>query len=328
MSSQLTRDWELYRSEMPRWARAAQDVRSTVRGVANAAGIPAVVTGREKNLGEFARKALRKGYTQPYAEITDKAGVRAVVEREDQVDLLLDAVHADPRLQVVEGSVEDKRGGDPDRIQYSGVHLAVIAPYTAEDPTDRNVEVQLRTAAQDVWSSVVSHRLLCKQGVDLRPDLQRGLMRLAVLMELFDGEVSRFSEEVRALAGVRTAKITTLAEKAYLSLLPPDTEWDRELSSEIVRVIDRTLPKDVDGYVHATEAFLKEHEAELALVLADYGHAVDEPHYVLFQQPEIVLLFERLTTASETLLHAWTDARLPTDLLSATADVLGVPVSD
>lgn len=323
-------DWERYKAALPRYKTAAEDVRVELQRIAKDSHIPADVSARAKDPGEFVRKALRKPYDHPWEQTDDKAGARAVVERERQVDDLLAAVIQDPALQVVEGTVDDKRTRAPERLEYGGVHLQVVAPRHPDDAEVYQVEVQLRTKAQDLWSSVVSHRLLYKKAIELPEPIQRRLLRLLVLMEMFDQEVTQVVKELPSLRGFSQEKLSTAAETAYLGIHPV-ADWDKTLSKMVVDAVAESLQTtDLDGYVEDLAAFVHGHRGDLAGLLTDYASQAAEgnPDYVLFQQPELVLLWERLERAPDQLMAAWPTSRLPYELLERTANVLGLPLED
>jgi putative GTP pyrophosphokinase len=323
-------DWERYRAALPRYKAAAEDVRVELQRIAKISHIPADVSARAKDPGEFVRKALRKPYDRPWEQTDDKAGARAVVEREQQVDDLLAAVMQDPALRIVESTVDDKRTRPPERLEYGGVHLQVVAPSHPDDADDYQVEVQLRTKAQDLWSSVVSHRLLYKKAIELPEPVQRRLVRLLVLMEMFDQEVTQVVKELPSLRGFSQEKLSTAAETAYLGIHPV-AAWDKTLSGMVVDAVAESLQAaDLDGYVEDLATFVSDHSRDLAALLTDYASEAAEgnPDYVLFQQPELVLLWERLEHAPDQLMAAWRKSRLPYELLERTANVLGLPLED
>jgi ppGpp synthetase/RelA/SpoT-type nucleotidyltranferase len=327
---ELEEAWVRYRDSRPRWHEAAEGVRAEVQRIARTIRVSTDVSAREKDVGEFVRKALRKKYVHPWEEMTDKAGARAVVERDYQVDQLLTAIEADPGLQVVPGSVQDKRDVDPAKLEYTGVHLQVLAPERPGDTERLEVELQLRTKAQDLWSSVVSHRLLYKKDVELPRPIQRRLTRLLALMELFDEEVARVSRELPQVHGYAAQNLTTAAETAYLALHPIEG-WDRGLSSDMVEIVLRALgDADLEAYPAALAAFVEERQDELQAVLDDYGPTDEDkdPYYLLFEQPEVVLVWERLVHAREGLVAAWRKSDLPLELLDRVADVFGLPIQD
>lgn len=326
----LERDWQRFKDERGRYVQAAEDTRELLLRIAKDHHTPADVSARAKDTGEFVRKALRKGYTDPWTQTTDKAGARAAVEREAHVDRLLDAILSDGSLPLVPDTIEDKRSRQPGTLEYGGVHLRVLAPAREGDDHEHEVEVQLRTKAQDLWSSVVSHRLLYKKAVELPVSVQHRLYNLLALMELFDQEVTRVVRDLPTYEGYVQDKLATAGEAAYLHAQPA-VHWDKALSASLLAAVEAAIEgEDVEDYVDEVAAFARDHSDDLSALLADYASdaADGDPNYVLFSQPEVVLLWERLEHAPERLRAAWDRSRLPYELLTRTADVLGLPYAD
>src|ERR1700727_3260070 len=79
---------ERFSSEWKKYQDAANNVAARVRRAADAASIGCTVTPRAKDVRSFHKKIFAKGYTDPWRQVTDKAGVRAVVHSARNVDLL------------------------------------------------------------------------------------------------------------------------------------------------------------------------------------------------------------------------------------------------
>lgn len=323
----LAAAWHRFKDQRPRYVLAAEDVRRELMRVAAEAHVPADVSARAKDPGEFVRKAFRKQYfDEAWEKTTDKAGARAVVERGYQVDLLLEALRTDATLTVI-GDPQDFRTRKPGELNYSGVHVQVQAPIRDGDADAYEVEVQLRTKAHDLWSSVVSHRLLYKRGNELPEALQHRLYDLLALVMIFDREVEAVVKELPKLRGFEVEQLSTVAETAYFAARPVD-DGDTTISALLLDAISAARPEEpVEQYAQAVSAFAEGHADDLAAVLSDYAStAVDgHPDYILFRQPELVLLWERLERDPDRLLAAWPTSGLPQDLLLRTAEVLALP---
>jgi ppGpp synthetase/RelA/SpoT-type nucleotidyltranferase len=322
----LTTDWRRYVSEQADYRAAAERVCSEIVEIAAETGISVRVAGREKSPSEFVKKAIRKrdeGYLEdPWAKITDKAGARAIVQLEGDVDLLAEAIGQSKTIEVLEPS--DTRVGDPDQLRYRGLHLQVVAPGSGPR---RECELQIRTEAQDLWSSVVSHRFLYKPLVQLPEEVKRSLYRLVALIELFDREVSRAVTEIRELDGYATNLLLEHAERHFLALVP-HVDVDRALSVEILEAIMPSFsPTELHTYGTRLDSFVEERREELVQVLADYGpHSeTTDSRYLLLSQPEGIVLLERLSSNSN-VVNVWREAELPEALLVATAGVWATAV--
>jgi ppGpp synthetase/RelA/SpoT-type nucleotidyltranferase len=329
MIERLQADWARYRSEQARFARAAESVAEHVARVAKMSGIPCRVEGREKTPSEFLKKALRKrdkGYLDdPWGKTTDKAGARAVVQLEQQVDELAAALQADGALPLAADPM-DTRLGDVQQLEYRGLHLQVVAPAEEGDTERIECELQLRTEAQDLWSSVVSHRFLYKPLVEVPAEVRRSLFRLVALIELFDEEVRRAMNTIRKLDGYELHELLDLAEREFLSICP-HPEFDKVLSLQILSAISPSISEaELQTYADRLHEFCTDRHDDLEAAYGDYGplSGADEVRYTLLSQPESTILFERLTSDPGALAAAWLAADLPSSLLAAIAGVWAI----
>jgi ppGpp synthetase/RelA/SpoT-type nucleotidyltranferase len=329
----LQQDWSRYVMVRARFQRASQVVANEVETIAKSAGIPCRVSGREKSPSEFLKKALRKqdkGYLEdPWGRITDKAGARAIVQLEGQIDQLAAAIEATGTLPLAD-QPQDSRKGDPQQLDYTGLHLQVFAPPGLDDAERIECELQLRTEAQDLWSSVVSHRFLYKPLVKIPDEIKRSLYRLVALIELFDEEVERAMNTIRKLEGYELYELLDLSERVFLSL-SPSPDYDQSLSLQMLSALSPSIPEaELATYPEKLAAFAEERREDLQAVYDQYGPQAGEVdlRYLLLSQPESVVVLERLTNATGSIEDAWRDAGLPDALLTAVAGVWAVDLSD
>lgn len=304
-----------FRAERPRFERAGQAVVQLLEGVLAPIGIAPALSFRVKEVASFRTKVALKGYSDPWAEVTDKVGVRAMVHRPSEVDAIHRAIAADGRLEIWD--VTDKRQGkDWDEFGYSGLHLDLHAPPEEGDAERVLCELQIRTVAQHAWS-VVSHKLLYKPEVELPSEDKHAIMRLVALVELFDEEVERVMERVPDaktavvseapwdLADIVTAQYHTFAH----------TLGYEDLTRIVLPVVAAALERDgVDDYQAVLNAFVDQSRPALEQLYADYGPESDmatSPDYLLWSQPESLALLESLERRPNVLLAAWHDAGLP-----------------
>lgn len=318
----LVRDWERWKRERPSYEEAGIAVEMEIRNAATRAGIKCETSSRTKTPSEFQKKALKKaneGYLlDPWAKITDKAGVRIIVNLESQVDQLLEILKSSTKLLL--GEPEDTRMGDPKLLRYRGLHVQVSS---IEYP-EHECELQIRTAAQDLWMSVVSHRLLYKPLIDIPFSIQRPLYRLVSLIELFDGEVERAMNEIRNLPEEYALfELLDIAEQQFLSLVI-HPEYDEQFSLQVLRALFRTITADeLPTYGSALAKWVELRQTDLEVVLHEYRSEGDEtdPRYLLFSQPEIIILLERLDHAHMAVEREWRDSHLPADFFEAVSAV-------
>lgn len=315
-----------YVSERHHFRDAANAIKEQLELVAGDIGITVVVHAREKDPASYRAKVADRGYSDAWAEMTDKAGARVIVSGPSEVDSFVSAVQKSERLRVV-GQPEDKRDViNPESLSYSGVHLQVIAPAVAESQEPIECEVQVRTAAQDAWS-VVSHKLLYKPVLELPKEDQHAVYRLVALMELFDQEVERVSAKLPTLPGYEFRHVLQAAESEFLALAHAQSY--RSLSVEVLGALGEAVPRDVN-YPTQLRSWVTANRGLLSDAIQTYGPHSDlqsSYRYTLFSQAELLIILERLTACPEAFTSAWQEAGLPIDWLRAVATYSDADVS-
>ncbi|PWJ51817.1 hypothetical protein SAMN06264364_12096 [Quadrisphaera granulorum] len=310
---------ERYTAERPRFQRAAEQVRVRLEHLAAENGLSCRVSAREKDPQGYMIKVVTKGYADAWGEVTDKAGARVIFDRPSHVDDFTKIIDEDPELAVIR--IEDKREiTDPERLAYSGVHIQVAV--TADDGASEAIEceVQLRTAAQDIWS-ILSHKLLYKPIVELPREQQHAIYRLVALIELFDMEVERVMDALPQQPGYEYSEVLREVESDFLRLT--ESLSFRRLSIYILDSLQGVIPSD-DSYVTKVREYVAANEESLRSIYSDYGPHSDmssSPDYALFGQAESLMLLERLDNDAFALLSAWNAAGLPEEWLRTLASV-------
>ncbi|KAA0085604.1 hypothetical protein CIW52_06850 [Mycolicibacterium sp. P9-64] len=303
-----------FKEERPQFVLVAQRVEAEIRSLVGSHGLDCQVNGRAKDVASFASKCLLRGYADPWNQVTDKVGVRVIVSDPSNIDAVVSLLSERYETVRVENKNEELR--EHERIGYGGVHVQIRVNADA-DTVGGECEIQVRTAAQNVWSEM-SHKLLYKPGVEPDPETQRALLRLAVLMEIFDEEVTRRVKLIVSSAGYPVHELINAAQAQFYRFA--DVKYDRALSMFILSEIAETLPSDLSpGYDTRLQAFADEHEVKLAGIFDRYR---DSDSSQLVHQPEAVIIFERLEADRHTLRAAW-DERLPSDELDILEAIWG-----
>ena len=315
-----------YTKEIPRLKNLSDASRKRLLRVADGAGIKCRVIGRVKDVRSFHKKILTKGYTDPWREVTDKIGIRVIVEMPDDVDRLVDVIKQ--KLQDLIVRIEDKRESlEPSQLGYSGVHVQLRAERVAEGREAVECEVQIRTITQDAWS-VVSHKMLYKPTVELPPRLQRAVYRLVALVEMFDEEVQRVMAEIPTLPGYEVVDLIDLAETHFLSV--GHSPSNRALSFQVLRHVAQAIDvEERESYPNLLGTFVESERAKLSQLYGEYGahSAVGYvPEYMLFGQAESLILLERMSCRPHRLASSWRDSGLPWIYLQTLADAAGIPL--
>jgi ppGpp synthetase/RelA/SpoT-type nucleotidyltranferase len=308
-----------YTAEHPIYERYAEWVEHRlVRALKNSGVLQPEVTGRAKEIPNFLKKAIR--YTDPMAQITDKAGVRVILCLIDDVPTVEAAIES---TFTVTEHFNKADSLDPDQLGYLGVHFLVTPRSDDLEPensefSDRICEIQIHTRAQNAWSSV-NHPLVYKPGKDPSPQVLRRINRLIALVELFDSEVSAAREAIMSDPEYRQSAMLQTLEREYWFVAHRD--YDPRLSHMILDAVqDAYDPADLDDYRTLITAFMAEHRDYLVEIL-DNTNEADEP---LLFQPEAIAVLERLEHAKERLRHAW-DQKLHPALLDSLSEALGRP---
>ncbi|MER6550658.1 hypothetical protein ABZ773_13105 [Streptomyces sp. NPDC047804] len=288
-------------------------------------GIACEVTARAKEVSSFQTKVYRKGYIDPWKQITDKAGVRVVVSHRGLLDPALDVIRG--CLEVVELQDDRHTPGHEDRLRYPRLHIQAITVGRETDPDGApyECEIQLRTEAVDLWSRM-SHKLLYKPGVAPPADVSRSLYRLIALVELFDLEVERGVEAMAQHPELaHSNRLLDVAEQAYRTFT--DHPYSTDLSHEVIDLLSRTID-DADAYSEQLPQFVERFRSRIQRAYADYGpnstHFLKHGRYLLASQPESLIIFERLSNARFRLQSAWYTGELPDTMLTDMAQIWGV----
>ncbi|MFD3442775.1 hypothetical protein ACFWU3_35400 [Streptomyces sp. NPDC058685] len=306
-----------------------QSAKATADHIARAAArkeLACTVTSRAKEVESFEKKIARKGYTDPWEQITDKVGVRVVVQHSGLLDPLREVITGCLEIIKVE---DDRNNNDVARLRYPRLHIQAVMAGGETDPdgTPYECEIQLRTEAVDLWSRM-SHKFLYKPGVAPPADVSRSLYRLIALVELYDLEVERGAEAMSKHPElVRGSHLLDLAEQIYQTFT--DHPFSRELSYEVVDVLADAVD-DETSYGEQLAAFTENYRDRLEQLYADYGprgfHSREHGRYLLASQPESLIIFERLAKARFALSEAWQESELSEAWLNDLAEAWGTAI--
>ncbi|GAA2105150.1 RelA/SpoT domain-containing protein [Kitasatospora saccharophila] len=307
-------------SERDKYEETALSVAESIKQALREKHVVFQVSSRAKTVASFVKKALAKNYTDPWTGITDKAGVRIVFDMPASLDIGLQAV----REVFPDAVIEDDRQvvGNEDRLKYPKVH-AQVTLQSGDGTEGLSCEIQLRTAAQDLWSKM-SHALLYKPTAPASADVRRSLYRLLALVELYDSEVERGMTAMANNPDYREAQLLQEAEAVFHTFVASD--YQIALSQEVMPVLSRLIDMDISTYRDKLTTFVSLNREKLIELYQEYGPESDSGkngRFPLAGQPESVLIFERLTESPELLRSRW--ARdLPADWLTEIASVWGI----
>jgi len=308
-----------YIAELPAFLTAADGIKEHLEAVARLAGIHAEIDSRAKTVSSFIKKLQLKGaqYEDPWLGITDKLGARMIVETLPDLMKARSILEDENRSPFVVKGVQDKSAdADTSILYYPGVHIQVIVPgATTSDHEPIECEVQLRTKAQDLWS-VPSHKLVYKPVLDPSRESRRRIMRLSVLVEIFDEEVERAMAEVTSMPGYEEARLLAVAESQFFAFVsdPGEQELSFEVFTRLRPVIESLSSND---YERLLEEFVQSHRSKLQTAYEHYGadsEFASEWSYWLVSQPESIVIWHLVTDAPMMLAGAVAGTDLETSV--------------
>ncbi|TKE73190.1 hypothetical protein FCV54_25065 [Vibrio sp. F12] len=275
------------------------------------------ISARAKTEASFCEKIFRKGYENPFEEITDFAGARVVYLYSQDKKVIESIVESEFEIIEKVDKVEDY---ETDEFGYGALHYLIrLKPVHTGARYDELhglvCELQIRTILQDAWA-VVAHHLSYKQESDVPKHLRRKLNALSGLFETADDQFESIrSARLRYQTEV-VDKIAQNSELALSEMIELDNfiaylEWkfpnrSESTKSSVVEMIGelsdygyRTL-KDVDNIINRAEAAVEEYETlyppkleEMPDVEAEYSRIgmvrtalsfVDENHLYRFEK--------------------------------------------
>lgn len=295
---------EAYEREFPIYKRLAETVAGVLENRRSATGIKGSVSARPKNVESFVKKAIRKGYADPLKDIRDKAGVRIVIVYKDDVAKLRVLI----RKAFVVHKEEDKEEElGSTLLGYQGVHFeAALRDEDApvDDLRGLLCEIQIHTQAQSAWSEV-SHELIYKALPKPPVEIERRVMLLQALVEMFDREVENVRTTLMEMAERRAVRVLHFLEPHFSRMA--GVAFDEQLSMSVLEIGVRLYGEDDEDTIvaHLTR-FIDEKRDKLTDLFRDYREAGAGRNPLLLQ-PEAILLFERLEQDMFSVMDEWAE---------------------
>jgi ppGpp synthetase/RelA/SpoT-type nucleotidyltranferase len=163
---------------------------------------------RAKSIESFALKCSKLNddgsykYPDPLHELTDLAGVRAIVYLRDSVDLVCAAIRS--RFDVIEEIDVGERVYSEGKFGYQSKHL-VVRLANDRKFLDENkpiagfvCEVQVRTLLQHAWAAI-DHQIQYKSNSEIPLEIRKRFSALAGALELADRELQRIDEDAQRI---------------------------------------------------------------------------------------------------------------------------------
>lgn len=315
---------EKYLGEHARYQKLAGFVADHLNRQLREACVKHEMAHRAKDVPNFVKKAIKKGYGDPWDEIRDKAGVRVLVPYHDLTPRVSEVV----RDTFTVTHEEDKRLGlAPDQLGYLGIHFEVVVPDAVLGGANADLsglicEIQVHTRVQNAWSEV-SHELIYKPTGEVDADVKRRILRLVALAELFDEEVRRAKSELVTTAGYREAAMLHELERIFLPLAK--REYDHELSIDVLNIVKNAYTEtELDTFPNLIDTFVDAQRDTLRIIYERYED--DATAHPLLFQPEALAIYERASNRGALLKERWLESGWDMTILDRLTEVFGVPV--
>ncbi|WP_199554517.1 GTP pyrophosphokinase [Sandaracinobacteroides hominis] len=260
------------------------------------------VSPRVKENQKLIEKAFyrRKGYADPYGDITDKVGTRFVVL------LGSDIRKVEQALTSIEGwtlskdrDYEAEQKQNPLKFDYAAVHFVVRSKEDVEwngvkIPSNTPCEVQIKTLLQHAYSEL-THDTIYKPQIEATHHMHRNAAKAMALLEATNDYFEKVSAEVKsALTSVRS--MTSALSDIYrdkIGLEPQPTILEGLLLGAYENFV-------TDNYVADLDAFLEE-----KTFIAERIKARIAEQNPIFSQPSVLLVYFAASRSARRALDAW-----------------------
>jgi ppGpp synthetase/RelA/SpoT-type nucleotidyltranferase len=241
--------------ERPQYAQLAVCLTKVLEEGAGQLGLHPIVQARAKTVASFAEKIIRKGYVDPFQQMTDLCGGRVILHTLRDVAAMDRFI--DESFHVFPEDSEDKQ----DRLKasefgYLSRHYVVtfkpgVFPESVVPAAllPLKAELQVRTMLQHAWADI-AHELSYKNRFKLPRKWEREFARLAALLEEADKAFDGISVGLEEYA------------TSYDKSLPADQVRKEIANCELVLTAD------------AKNADIAHRLAKLAMVLGEWERAI------------------------------------------------------
>jgi len=313
-----------YEAERPLFEAWGQFVTNTVMERLPGGGkglIKVPPQPRTKTVESLVQKAYYrgKGYTDPYAEITDKVGTRFVVLLLEEIQTVCDVIKACTHWSCsVDRDFNKDRQQYPNRFEYQSNHLVVRASeelvYDGESvPVGTPCEIQVRTLMQHAFSEL-THDTVYKAEVAAAPEVQRAVAKSMALIETTDDLFAKVDSQLSE-ANKPIEYWIDASSRIYSRVVGRPASDNPRMNAYLV---DRLLPF-LDG--------ITPNDVEEVVRKFPLGRWIDTKweSSFLYQQPTIVLVYYLVEKRRYDLRRNWP---FPQSDLSGAFTDLGYAIED
>ncbi|MGJ0383716.1 hypothetical protein [Paenarthrobacter nicotinovorans] len=282
-----------YAIEKPFLEKALDDWKDKLRHLAVTIDHNVVIDGRVKHLRSLLGKAYKNGpeSPRPWHAFGDLVALKAVFPTRRGSEQFTDLLVRTAGATGVTCKLE-RRVPEPSELAYAANQFDLCDPEIADaNGSGIKVEVQVRTVAADAWY-MIDHRLNYKGATKLSDDLQRRVLRLTVLAELFDSEVDSLIRDVKKFESDKLAGLYNQINEVFNAFTQSYAPAARPegLFETLLNVYSET---DRDHIIERLQQLIKDDGDRLRRVMSDHrvgGRSYVEQYDWLYMEPEALLV--------------------------------------
>lgn len=275
--------------------------------------VPAIP--RLKAAQSLVDKALHRGkkYTDPYSDITDKAGVRFVVLLTSDIKKVEEAIKAADWEYSKDKDYEEERMARPLEFAYQSVHYVIRAKHEmslggVKVPVGISCEVQVRTLLQHAHSEL-THDTIYKPKTTASPHVHRTVAKSMALIEATDEFFEQVAEHLDEATQFQREALKTL-----VNLYREKVGLEPENAKSNLFIVDSFSDKLGDGFAQLLRSFL---ETGKPYVIEKVKTRAQSQH--LFRQPAILLVYFLASSSPAITKERW--PLIPDDLRIVFGDI-------
>lgn len=210
-SAQIASSIIQYQGHKPRFETYARVLKQVLEAIAEKHASGAIVQARPKDVSSFAEKIVRKGYTQPFVQMTDLCGARVITVTDEQMRNVCRCIMDTFEIDKV-NSVDVRDRLRVQEFGYLSIHyivqfkpgdcLGIKIPKEIQPTPDIpfKAEIQVRTMLQHGWAEVLHDRIY-KNKIRVPDALKRDSGRLAAILEQGDKVINEVVDRIDAFKG-------------------------------------------------------------------------------------------------------------------------------
>ncbi len=190
-----------YKDLFPKFQIYSSTLECILKSIANDTDPLAFVSARPKSLASFIEKINRKGYEEPFKQMTDMCGARIVAHTIDQIDQIKEIIEREFIIDQ-KNYVDAIERLSKNEFGYLSIHyivqlkagtiLGIVVPddILPNDEIPFKAEIQVRTLLQHTWADTFHDRLY-KNNIKKPKSLERDVARVAAILEEADNLISK-----------------------------------------------------------------------------------------------------------------------------------------